>query len=98
MNLVLQKVAYSQSYQVAEMSVDMAEDAEGLEDAWFNVLAFFANHNVSKEIMNHLRNQLIQAEIQLDPNAAIETANKRLVLEAKWREQAAESRRKNAAK
>ena len=97
MNSILKKVAKQQAWQVAEMSIDMAEEEESLQEAWLNFFAFIANHDVDLATMNHLRGQLVAAEIQLDPHAAIETANKRLVLEAKWRKNNEEARLKREA-
>lgn len=98
MNSILKKVAKQQAWQVAEMSIDMAEEPEALEDAWLNFFAFVANHDVDLAEMNRLRKLLVEAEIQLDPHGAIEKANKRLVLEAKWRKRNEDARREREAK
>jgi len=90
MNQTLQKVAFQQAYQIAEMTIDMAECHESLEDAWLNFFSFIANHNVSQTEMTRLRNLLIEAEIQLNPHDVIEKANKRLRLEEKWRKDRAD--------
>lgn len=81
-------LAMSHSYQVAEMSIDMIEDAESMEDAWMNFFAFITTHEVDMTTVRTLRDQLVKAQIETNAHQSIAIANERLQLEAKWRSDA----------